>query len=77
MEGSHILCAASLLTGSGLLALLLQLGGFLSPRISTRTGREALLLAGAGLAVLILGLAGRKVNWSMLPPHRTSKNGIL
>jgi hypothetical protein len=57
--------AAYLLTGSGLLALLLQLGGFLSPRISTRAGREALLLAGAVLAVLILRLAGLTVNWSM------------
>jgi hypothetical protein len=54
--------AAYLLTGSGLLALLLQLGGFLSPRISTRQGREALMLAGA---VLVLRLAGMKVNWSM------------
>ncbi len=35
--------AAYLLTGSGLLALLLQLGGFLSPRIRTRAGREALI----------------------------------
>ncbi len=56
--------AAYLLTGSGLLALLLQLGGFLSPRIRTRAGREALLLAGVVLAVLILRLAGMKVNWS-------------
>src|SRR6266704_1469452 len=59
------LFAAYLLTGSGLLALLLQLGGFLAPRIRTRQGREALLLAGAVLAVLILRLAGMKVNWSM------------
>jgi len=57
--------AAYLLTGSGLLALLLQLGGFLAPRVRTRAGREALLLAGAVLAVLILRLAGIKVNWSM------------
>src|SRR6266567_5950998 len=40
------LFAAYLLIGSGLLALLLQLGGFLAPRISTRTGRETLLLDG-------------------------------
>jgi hypothetical protein len=59
------LFAAYLLTGSGLLALLLQLGGFLSPRIRTRQGREALLLAGVVLAVLILRLTGMKVNWSM------------
>jgi hypothetical protein len=57
--------AAYLLTGSGLLALLLQLGGFLAPRIRTRQGREALLLAGAVLAVLVLRLAGMKVNWGM------------
>jgi hypothetical protein len=57
--------AAYLLTGSGLLALLLQLGGFLSPRIRSRAGREALMLAGAVLAVLILRLAGMKVNWSL------------
>jgi len=59
------LFAAYLLTGSGLLALLLQLGGFLAPRISTRAGREALLLAGVVLTVLVLRLAGMKVNWSM------------
>src|SRR6266567_5780078 len=57
--------AAYLLISSGLLALLLQLGGFLAPRISTRAGREALLLAGVVLAVLVLRLAGMKVNWSM------------
>ena len=57
--------AAYLLTGSGLLALLLQLSGFLSPRIRTRQGREALMLAGVVLAVLVLRLAGMKVNWSM------------
>jgi hypothetical protein len=57
--------AAYLLIGSGLLALLLQLGGFLSPRIRTRQGREALLLAGAVLAVLVLRLAGMKVNWGV------------
>jgi hypothetical protein len=57
--------AAYLLTGSGLLALLHQMGGFLSPRIRTRAGREALLLAGVVLAVLILHLAGMKVNWGM------------
>jgi hypothetical protein len=57
--------AAYLLIGSGLLALLLQLGGFLSSRIRTRAGREALLLTGAVLAVLILRLAGMKVNWGM------------
>jgi hypothetical protein len=60
------LFAAYLLTGSGLLALLLQLGGFLAPRISTRAGREALLLAGIVLAVLVLRLAGMTVNWSMV-----------
>ena len=59
------LFAAYLLIGSGLLALVLQLGGFLSPRISTRAGREALLLAGVVLAVLILRLAGLTVNWSI------------
>ncbi|TMD62301.1 MAG: hypothetical protein E6I97_26840 [Chloroflexi bacterium] len=59
------LFAAYLLTGSGLLALLLQLGGFLSPRISTRAGREALMLTGVVLAVLALRLAGLTVNWSM------------
>jgi len=59
------LFAAYLLIGSGLLALLLQLGGFLAPRINTRAGREALLLAGVVLAVLVLRLAGMKVNWSM------------
>jgi hypothetical protein len=59
------LFAAYLLIGSGLLALLLQLGGFLAPRLSTRAGREALLLAGVVLAVLVLRLAGMKVNWSM------------
>jgi hypothetical protein len=58
------LFAAYLLVGSGLLALLLQLGGFLAPRISTRAGREALLLAGVVLAVLVLRLAGLTVNWS-------------
>ena len=59
------LFAAYLLTGSGLLALLLQLGGFLAPRISTRHAREALLLAGVMLAVLVLRVAGLQVNWSM------------
>ena len=59
------LFAAYLLIGSGLLALLLQLGGFLAPRLSTRAGRKAPLLAGVVLAVLILRLAGMKVNWSM------------
>ncbi|HLX56950.1 MAG TPA: hypothetical protein VKR83_08000 [Ktedonobacteraceae bacterium] len=58
------LFAAYLLVGSGLLALLLQLGGFLAPRISTRSGREALLLAGIVLAVLVLRLAGLTVSWS-------------
>jgi hypothetical protein len=57
--------AAYLLTGSGLLALLLQLGGFLALRVRTRAGREGLMLSGAVLAVLILRLAGIKVNWSM------------
>lgn len=59
------LFAAYLLTGSGLLALLLQLGGFLAPRISTGAGREALLLAGIVLTVLVLRLAGVTVSWSM------------
>jgi hypothetical protein len=59
------LFAAYLLIGSGLLALLLQLGGFLAPRISTRAGREALVLAGVVLAVLVLRLAGLTVNWSI------------
>jgi hypothetical protein len=59
------LFAAYLLIGSGLLALLLQLGGFLAPRISARAGREALVLAGVVLAVLVLRLAGITVNWSM------------
>src|SRR6266567_5275304 len=59
------LFAAYLLAGSGLLALLLPLGGFLAPRISTRAGREALVLAGVVLAVLVLRLAGLTVNWSM------------
>ena len=54
---------AYLLAGSGLLALLLHFGGFLAPRISTRAGREALLLAGVVLAVLVLRLAGLTVNW--------------
>jgi len=58
------LFTAYVLAGSGLLALLLQLGGFLAPRISTRAGREALLLAGIVLAVLLLRLAGVTVNWS-------------
>jgi hypothetical protein len=58
------LFAAYLLAGSGLLALLLQLGGFLAPRISARAGREALVLAGVVLAVLFLRLAGVTVNWS-------------
>jgi hypothetical protein len=60
------LFAAYLLTGSGLLALLLQLGGFLAPRVRTRAGREALVLAGVVLAVLVLRLAGLQVNWSMV-----------
>ncbi len=55
---------AYLLAGSGLLALLLQLGGFLAPRIGVRAGREALLLAGIVLAVLVLRLAGLTVNWN-------------
>ena len=59
------LFAAYLLAGSGLLALLLQLGGFLAPRISARAGREALVLAGVVLVVLVLRLAGLTVNWSM------------
>src|SRR5258708_22525565 len=59
------LFAAFLLTGSGLLALLLQLGGFLAPHISTRAGREALLLAVVVLAVLVLRLTGVKVHWSL------------
>ena len=58
------LFAAYLLAGSGLLALLLQVGGFLAPRISVRVGREALLLAGVVLVVLLLRLAGLTVNWS-------------
>src|SRR5690349_16977327 len=58
------LFTAYLLAGSGLLALLLQLGGFLAPRISARAEREALLLAGIVLAVLLLRLAGVTVNWS-------------
>src|SRR6266851_1650125 len=56
--------AAYLLIGSGLFALLLRLGGFLSPRVRTRQRREALLLAGIVLAVLALRLAGLTVNWS-------------
>ena len=60
------LFAAFLLIGSGLLALLFQLGGFLAPRISRRAGREALVLAGVVLAVLVLRLAGLTVNWSMV-----------
>ncbi|SRR6266849_3091707 len=56
--------AAYLLTGSGLLALLLQFGGFLSPRVRSRAGREALVLTGAVLVVLVLRLAGMTVNWS-------------
>jgi hypothetical protein len=59
------LFAAYLLIGCGLFALLLQLGGFLAPRLSTWAGREALLLAGIVLAVLVLRLTGMKVNWSM------------
>src|SRR6266699_5484246 len=59
------LFAAFLLIGSGLLALLFQLGGFLAPRISKRAGREALVLAGVVLAVLVLRLAGLTVNWSI------------
>jgi len=59
------LFAAYLLTGSGLLALLLQLGGFLAPRVRTRAGREALVLACVVLAVLVLRLAGLQVNWNM------------
>jgi hypothetical protein len=58
------LFTAYLLIGSCLLALLLQLGGFLAPRISKRTGREALVLSGVVLAVLVLRLAGVTVNWS-------------
>jgi hypothetical protein len=58
------LFGAYLLIGSGLLALLLQLGGFLAPRINKRAGREALVLAGVVLAVLVLRLAGLQVNWS-------------
>jgi hypothetical protein len=58
------LFTAYLLIGSGLLALLFQFGGFLAPRISARGGREALLLAGVVLAVLLLRLAGVTVNWS-------------
>lgn len=58
------LFTAYVLIGSGLLALLLQLGGFLAPRISKRAGREALVLAGVVLAVLVLRLAGMTVNWS-------------
>ena len=59
------LFAAYLLTGSGLLALLLQLGGFLAPRVKTRAGREALVLAGVVLAVLVLRLARLQVSWNM------------
>src|SRR6266699_3857025 len=54
------LFAAYLLIGSGLLALLLQLGGF-----RARVGREALVLADVVLAVLVLRLAGLTVNWSI------------
>src|SRR5258708_26077402 len=57
--------AAYLLTGSGLLALLLQLGGFLSPLIGTRQGREALMLAAVVLAKLVLRLARVKDDWSL------------
>lgn len=59
------LFAAYLLLGSGLLALLLQLGGFLSPHIRTRARRATLLLAGIVLIVLMLRAAGIRVNWSM------------
>lgn len=59
------LFAAYLLLGSGLLALLFQLGGFLSPHIRTRAGRAALLLAGIVLVVLMLRAAGIRMNWSM------------
>ena len=48
------LFAAYLLIGSGLLALLLQLGGFLAPRISTRAGREALLLSWSWPTTIVL-----------------------
>src|SRR6266566_2192792 len=59
------LFTAYLLTGSGLFALLIPLGGFLAPRIRTRQGRVALLFAVVVLAVLIAREAGVRVNWSM------------
>ena len=59
------LLAASLLVSSGGLSLLLQLSGFLAPRIRTRKARQGLILAGVGLVVLTLRVAGVQVNWGM------------
>lgn len=54
-----------LLLSSGLLALLIPLGGFLAPYAGTRARRELLLLAVGALIALILREVGMRVNWSM------------
>ena len=63
------LFTAYLLISSGLLALLIPLGGFLALRIRTRKGRGAVLLTIGALAVLSLREAGMRVNWSMALLH--------
>jgi len=59
------LFTAYLLISSGLLALLIPLGGFLAPYIRTGQKRGALLFAVVVLTVLVLREAGVRVNWSM------------
>lgn len=59
------LFTAYLLISSGLLALVIPLGGFLSPRIKTRWGRAMLLGAALVLTGLVFRVAGMRVNWSM------------
>lgn len=58
------LFTAYLLLSSGLLALLIPLGGFLASHTGTRARRGLLLLAVGTVGALILREAGMQVNWS-------------
>lgn len=59
------LFAAFVLIGSGIIALVLPLAGFLAVRIRTRTGRSMLLVAVPVLSALIARSAGVRINWSI------------
>lgn len=56
---------AYVLVGSGLLALLVPLGGFLAPRIKTRKERAILFCIVMSLVGLALRGVGLRVNWRM------------